>query len=182
MSFPNLISLVRLLAVPLILWLIVAEHFAVAFWVFVIAALTDALDGFIAKRFRSHTALGAYLDPLADKALLVGVYIALGIHGHVVDWLVILIVFRDVLILGGALLVFTLTTQRHRMRPMMISKINTAVQIVFAAAVLGRLGFGVEAGVLSQALLYLVAATTILSGTGYLIKWGRRVDTMEDVR
>ena len=101
LNLPNLITLARLLAVPLAVWLILDERYALAFWVFVGAGISDALDGYIAKRFDSRTRLGALLDPAADKALLAGVYVTLAIAGQLPDWLVFLVVFRDVLIIGG---------------------------------------------------------------------------------
>jgi cardiolipin synthase (CMP-forming) len=175
---PNLISLSRLLSVPVAVWLIIAGHTTVAFWLFVAAGLSDALDGFIAKRYGARTVLGGFLDPLADKALLVSVYVTLGYEGHIQLWLVILIVFRDVLIIGGALLYQTLT-QALRMEPLAISKINTAAQIGLAALLLARLGLGFEDHGATEILVHVVAATTLLSGAAYVIKWGVRAARME---
>ncbi|MBV9967789.1 MAG: CDP-alcohol phosphatidyltransferase family protein, partial [Alphaproteobacteria bacterium] len=104
LNLPNLITLARLLCVPLAIWLIVEARYGVAFWVFVVAGLSDALDGYIAKRWDQRTPLGAILDPIADKALLAGVYITLGLAGELPQWLVILVVLRDLLIVGGYLL------------------------------------------------------------------------------
>ncbi len=169
-SLPNLITLGRLLSVPVAVWLILNQHFSVCFWLFLIAGISDAVDGFIAKRFRAESELGAYLDPLADKALLVSVFVALGHEGVVEGWLVILIVFRDLLIIGGALLYFTMTGAL-RMQPLLISKLNTALQILLAVALLAKAGFGIGDG-LTQTLVHAVAATTLLSGAAYLAKWG----------
>ncbi|HXV23560.1 MAG TPA: CDP-alcohol phosphatidyltransferase family protein [Alphaproteobacteria bacterium] len=169
-SLPNLITLGRLLSVPVAVWLILNQHFSICFWLFLIAGISDAVDGFIAKRFRAKSELGAYLDPLADKALLVSVFIALGHEGVVEGWLVILIVFRDLLIIGGALLYFTMTGAL-RMQPLWISKLNTALQILLAAALLAKAGLGIGDG-LTQTLVHVVAATTLLSGAAYVAKWG----------
>jgi cardiolipin synthase len=135
MSIPNLISLGRLLSVPLAVWLILVGELGWAFWLFVASGLSDAIDGFIARAFRSRTALGGYLDPIADKALLVSVYLALGHVGYLPVWLVILVVFRDILIIGGVLLLYTLK-ESFAMQPSFISKVNTTMQIVLAALVL----------------------------------------------
>jgi cardiolipin synthase len=126
--------------------------------------------------------LGGYLDPLADKALLVSVYITLGYRGQIENWLVILVVFRDVLIIGGAILYQTMT-QSLKMQPLFISKINTAAQIALAAILLGKLGLGVvnDYG-LTLALVYVVAASTLLSGGAYVAIWGWRVFRMEDAQ
>ena len=177
MNLANAISFARLCAAPLIMWLVLTDELAVAFWLFIVAAVSDAVDGYIAKHTRSSTMLGAFLDPLADKALLVGVYIALGdfddIGIGIPLWLVILVVFRDILILGGAL-VFRLVTHTLTMEPLMISKVNTVAQIVLAAVMLGRLGLDFGSPMVAEALIYVVAATTLASGGAYVVGWMRR--------
>lgn len=172
MSLPNLISLARLLAVPLVIYLILTGLFAAAFGLFVAAGVSDAVDGFLAKRFGQTSTLGAYLDPLADKALLVGVYITLGYAGDLPVWLVILVVFRDVIIVGGVLLLH-ISSQSVRMRPLVVSKVNTAAQIALVAVVLGELGLGAAAGSAREVLIWTAAATTLLSGGAYLVQWFR---------
>ena len=179
MNLPNLITLARIAAVPFTIWLIVEGHLMGAFWLFVAAGVSDALDGFIAKRFNMETELGKYLDPLADKALLVSVYIALGLEGHVVNWLVILVVFRDVFIIGGALL-FETMTHSLTMQPLMISKINTTVQIVFAASVMAAAGYGVKLDGVMDMLVLATAGTTIASGVAYAIEWIKRWAQLEE--
>ncbi|MBZ0324858.1 MAG: CDP-alcohol phosphatidyltransferase family protein [Alphaproteobacteria bacterium] len=177
-NLPNLISLGRLMSVPVITWLIMESRMAAAFWLFVAAGATDAIDGFIAKRFNSRTELGAYLDPLADKALLVSTYVTLGITGLLPGWLVTLVVFRDVLIIGGALLIHTLR-QTLTMQPLLISKLNTAAQIALAALVLAGAGLGFAAPDLRTALCVMVTVTTFLSGAAYVVAWGRRTPDMK---
>jgi cardiolipin synthase len=181
-ALPNLISLARLLAVPLTVWLILQDHFAAAFWVFLAAGVSDAVDGFIAKHFGARTVIGGFLDPLADKALLVSVYVTLGYRGQVENWLVILIVFRDILIIGGAILYQTVT-QSLTMQPLLVSKVNTAAQIALAILLLGKLGFGVADDYdIIGAMVHVVAASTLLSGGAYVAIWGWRIFSMEDVR
>jgi len=172
LNLPNLISLARLMSVPLMIWLIVSDRFGVAFWVFVVAGISDALDGYIAKRFDCRTRLGALLDPVADKALLSSVYVSLGSGGILPDWLVILVVFRDVTIVGGFFLMQTIAAPRHY-DPIYISKINTLVQITLVAYVLAMLGLGIEDGNVTGYLITLTAATTVLSGLSYLVRWAR---------
>jgi cardiolipin synthase len=172
-SLPNFISLGRLLCTPLVVWLMLSGDMQLAFWVFVGAGVSDAVDGFIAKRFNARTTLGRYLDPLADKALLVSVYVVLGTLGFLPNWLVILVVFRDVLIVGGALLFRTLTDEPLRVQPLLVSKVNTALQIALAVLVLGKLAFGIEGIGLSDVLIYAVAVTTFVSGAAYLVRWVR---------
>ncbi len=172
MNLPNIISLGRLLSVPVAVYLILQAHFTAAFWLFVVAGLSDAADGFIAKKWGLTSALGAYLDPIADKVLLVAVYLALGSAGHVPSWLVILVVSRDLIIIGGVVLSH-ITVQPVRMHPLKISKFNTAAQITLIAVILAGLGLEAPLGVLPELLVYLVVVTTILSGGAYIFYWGR---------
>jgi len=178
-NLPNFITLLRIAMVPLITWLIVDGYMLWAFWAFVVAGLSDALDGFIAKRFNLETELGKYLDPLADKALLVSVFITLGIQGYVASWLVILVVFRDIAIVGGALL-FETMTHSLTMQPLMVSKVNTVVQIGLVILVMANAGYGVEFKGGLDILVLLTAATTVLSGLVYAVKWVKSWAQVED--
>ncbi len=174
-NLPNIISIARLLSVPVAVWLIVSDLYAAAFWLFMIAGLSDAVDGFLARLFNAQTPLGAYIDPLADKMLLVGVYVTLGLQGLLPDWLVILVVFRDLLIIGGALLLYTMSDQSLSMAPLWVSKINTVAQIALAGIVLARAALFFDDGGGTEILIYVVAATTFISGMGYLGRWTRGV-------
>lgn len=171
-TLPNLITLARLFAVPLEVWLILQREMELAFWLFVAAGVSDAVDGFIAKRFGAKSQVGAVLDPVADKALLVSVYVMLGATGFLPSWLVILVVFRDVLIVGGVLTLYVLG-QEPAIRPLFVSKANTAMQIVLAAAVLLHAAYGVPSAGVVTTLLWLVAATTLASGAAYVARWVR---------
>ncbi len=179
MGWPNVLTLARLFAVPLIVWLILAGRMAPAFCIFVLAGLSDAADGFLAKRYECVTEFGRHLDPLADKALLVSVYITLGHAGYLPIWLVILVVFRDTLIIGG-ILFLRLLNGELRLQPIFISKLNTTMQIVLAAFVLAVLGLGIHSyqsfntlimGA-TNLLIIIVALTTLTSGIAYLFRWG----------
>ncbi len=174
---PNIITLCRLLAVPLTVYFILAGDLEAAFWLFVAAGVSDAIDGAIARLFHAHTALGAFLDPLADKALLVSVYLSLAKIGLLPLWLVILVVFRDLLIVGGVFISFKL---RHPtiMRPLYVSKLNTLTQLTLAALVLALNGPGMP-GIESLAVFGqtptellegAVTITTVLSGVSYVLR------------
>src|SRR5215469_4325641 len=113
LNLPNSISFGRLLLVPVAAWLIINGRCGIAFWVLLAAGASDALDGFVAKRFDCRTWFGAVLDPAADKAMLVSVYIALGVTQQVVSWLVVLVVFRDVVIVGGFLLIQVIAVPKN---------------------------------------------------------------------
>ncbi|MGH6661951.1 MAG: CDP-alcohol phosphatidyltransferase family protein [Rhodospirillales bacterium] len=179
MNVPNLITLARLGSVPVVVWLILSGSLMAAFWVFLAAALSDAADGIIAKRFNVETVFGAYLDPIADKALLVSVYVSLGQQEHLESWLVIMVVFRDAVIVGGALL-FQTVTSSLTMRPLAISKVNTFMQLLLAAVVLAVDGYRLDDFGAVDLLAYAVAVTTAWSGGVYVIKWSQQAAAMEE--
>jgi len=153
------------MVVPLI-WLITTERVHAAFWLLLAAGLSDALDGYVAKRFNARTDLGAYLDPIADKTLIDGIYVALALAGWLPPWLAMLVVGRDVLIVLGVVLI-----QRRdpvfRAQPLLIGKVNTFAQLLLAACALAHAGGLVDLGMLVTALIVVVSLTTVLSGAGY---------------
>jgi cardiolipin synthase len=176
LSIPNLITLGRILLVPVVVWAIASNAMWIAFLLFLAAGVSDAVDGFLAKRFNMVTELGAYLDPLADKALIVSIYLTLGINGDIPRWLVILVVSRDILIVGGIILSW-LMGNPLKIKPLLVSKLNTAAQIVFACVVLGSLGFHFEVSMLKLVLMGLVAVLTLLSVAAYLTEWVRHMNS-----
>lgn len=178
LNIPNLISLGRLICIPFTVWLILNGSMLVAFWVFVAAGFSDALDGYIAKRFDLRSEIGAFLDPIADKALLVCVFITLGAAGYIEVWLVILVVFRDGLIVAGAS-VYQILFQNLTMHPLTISKVNTAFQFLMVMLVMGAAGFSIGAELAIQIAGLAVAVTSIWSGATYVIIWSRRAAAME---
>ena len=178
MSIPNIITLGRILLVPIIVWAIGSNQMEIAFAIFVIAGVSDAVDGFLAKRFNMASELGALLDPLADKALLVSIYMALGIWGAVPRWIVILVVSRDIMIVT-AVIVSWLFGKPIPMKPLMVSKLNTAAQVAFAALVLASLGFGFNSTPYDLILMGFVTIFTLLSVSFYLVEWARHMSTIE---
>jgi cardiolipin synthase len=165
-NLANLVTVSRLLMMIPLVWLIGVGHVQAAFWLIVAAGVSDVVDGYIAKNFNARTELGAYLDPLADKVLLNGIYIALGFAGSLPGWLVLLVVGRDLLIIVGVILI-----QRRdplfRATPLLIGKLNTFAQILLAATALAHAGGLVDLAELQTGLLITVAGTTVLSGAGY---------------
>jgi cardiolipin synthase len=177
LNIPNLITLGRILLVPVVVWAIATPGAMwIAFVLFLAAGVSDAVDGYLAKRFQMATELGAYLDPLADKALIVSIYLTLGINGFIPRWLVILVVSRDILIVGGIMLSW-LVGSPLKIKPLLVSKLNTVAQIVFASVVLGSLGFNYELPTLTLVLMGLVAALTLLSVAAYVAEWVRHMNT-----
>jgi cardiolipin synthase (CMP-forming) len=178
LSIPNIITLGRILSVPFIVWAIASSQMEIAFAIFIIAGVSDAVDGFLAKRFNMASELGALLDPLADKALLVSIYVALGIWGAVPRWIVILVVSRDIMIVA-AVIVSWLFDKPVPMKPLMVSKLNTVAQVAFAALVLASLGFGFKPTPYDLILMGFVTIFTLVSVSMYLVEWVRHMSTIE---
>ncbi len=174
MSLPNLITLFRIFLVPVVVWAIASNEVQLAFWLFVLAGVSDAIDGFLAKNFNMQTELGAYLDPLADKALLVSIYVTLAVVGLIPRWVAIAVVTRDVMIVGAILLSVLMARPLH-IRPLVISKVNTMAQIVFAALVLASAGFGFSLHLVFELGLVAVGLLTALSAAAYLADWMRHM-------
>ncbi len=174
-SLPNILTLLRLLAVPLVIYLILHQHLFSAFIVFACASFTDWIDGFLARRWRVESAFGQVFDPIADKTLVVSSSLLLGYTGHLPLWFVVLIAFRDILLLLGGVLIF-LKKLTIPLAPIFISKINTFAQLSLLGLVMifdyrftiayseiwtiSWIGMG--------ALLFITAVTTVLSGAVYL--------------
>ncbi len=174
MNLPNAITITRFLLVPVVVWAIASHQMKVAFWVFAVAAISDMLDGFLAKRFRMTSELGAHLDPLADKAMLVSIYVMLAFAGKLPLWLVIAVVSRDLMILA-AIMVSWLLDKPLEIRPLMVSKVNTLAQFLLAALVLATGAFGIELGQALTLGITIVGVLTGLSAAAYLLTWTRHM-------
>jgi cardiolipin synthase len=170
-TIPNLITLTRLCAVPIAVWLVLRDDLRWAFWLFLGAGLSDAVDGWLARR-GAYSRLGAVLDPLADKLLLTSMYVVLAAVRLLPDWLAILVVFRDLMIVGGVILI-TVLGETVLIAPLFISKLNTALQIALVALVLLMSGFGVHLSGPLEWLACCVAVTTLVSGAMYVRKEAR---------
>jgi cardiolipin synthase (CMP-forming) len=177
-NIPNSITLGRIVLVPLVVWLIIDQEMLAAFVLFMLAGFSDAADGFLAKRYGWHTELGAYLDPIADKALLVSIYVTLGLAGYLPVWLVIAVVSRDILIVGAVLLSWVLS-RPLLVHPLLISKANTAAQIVLAALILAELGLGLGLEKFVGIWIWVTGALTILSAGAYFWAWLRHMASYE---
>jgi cardiolipin synthase len=173
-NIPTLITIGRILAVPVAIWLILADHLMSAFWVFVLAGITDGIDGFLARRWNQRTELGAYLDAIADKALLVSIYITLAVVERIPDLLTIAVVSRDLMIVGAVILSWVIG-KPVTIRPTVVSKVNTLAQIAFAALVLAMGGFGYDSGWAYTLGIWIVALLTLASAGSYLAIWVRHM-------
>ena len=156
-------------------WAIAAGQMQVAFLLFLVAGLSDLVDGFLAKRFGMATELGAYLDPLADKAMIVSIYVMLALIGAIPLWLVILVVSRDLMIVSAVILSW-LVDKPVELKPLTVSKLNTVAQILLALVVLASLAFEFEARVAILGLTGLVAVLTLASVAIYLAEWVRHMN------
>jgi cardiolipin synthase len=170
---PNLLTVLRIAAAPVLMLLLKSERYDLAFVVFLAAGFSDGLDGFIAKRFNCETRLGAVLDPIADKLLLVTSFVMLTLLGQLPFWLLVTVVFRDLLIVGGYLVLAVLHGS-VQMRPTTISKINTLLQIILVAAVLVQAAGWVSMPWVTRVLIVTVTVTTVWSGIHYVWVWGLR--------
>lgn len=165
---PNLLSLLRLAAAPFVAWAVLAGHDTLALLVFVAAGLSDGLDGFIARHWQAMSRFGAWLDPAADKLLMLATYVALLGVAATPWWLVVLVIGRDLLIASGWLLARLLGLPLT-FRPLAIGKLSTLLQIAYAGLVLLFLAFDLSAPLVPQAAALLTALVTLLSGGAYLL-------------
>jgi cardiolipin synthase len=175
LNAPNVLTLVRIMCVPLFLSLLADGDYRFALAVFVIAGITDGLDGMLARLTNARTQLGAHLDPAADKLLLTSTYITLGILGDVPIQLMILVVVRDVIILGGFLLSGAVVGQYMEMAPSVWGKATTCLQILSVIGVLTTRAAFMPLEPSRLAVLFVVTgAITVVSGADYVwrgIRW-----------
>ena len=170
LNIPNFITVGRVVLVPIVFWLLVSGRVQAAFFTFVVAGISDAVDGFLAKRYGWTTELGAYLDPLADKLLLVSIFVAMGVLGELPSWLVIGVVTRDIMIIAAVMLSW-LMDHPVRIRPLAVSKANTAAQLLLASTVLADVGFGLGLNTVRLVLVWVTAVLTIASLVAYMRAW-----------
>lgn len=170
---PNAISLMRIVLVAPILMYIVDGRYGLALLLFFIAGFSDGVDGYLAKRFDWHTRIGALLDPIADKLLVGGTFITMVFTGLVPVWLASLVIFRDVVIVGGAT-AYNWFVRPVEGQPTRISKLNTVLQLLFIVFVLSNAGFGWPDQIAITVIGAGVLVTLVVSGIDYVVSWSRR--------
>jgi cardiolipin synthase len=173
-DIPNLITVLRLLLAVPIVWLLLEKRYQEALALFVIAGISDLIDGFLAKHYGWTSELGGMLDPLADKMLLVGSLLVLGWQGDVPVWLVGMAVGRDVMLVSLAVSYYYLIAP-FKAEPLLISKLNTLLQLGLVAAVLFSKAVVTLPEALLMLLIYSTGLTTLWSGCAYCWEWGWRV-------
>ena len=177
-SIPNLISTLRILLVPPVVWSMLEQRWSLALPLFLIAGLSDGLDGFLARRYHWTSRLGAILDPIGDKLLMVSSYLVLGWQGALPWWLVGLVILRDVVIMTGTVL-YRVLIGVVVFEPILLSKINTVCQILLVTIALFVL-VGIDMLATFQTfLIYIVLFTTVSSGVAYVVLWARRAATVK---
>ncbi|TKT81383.1 CDP-alcohol phosphatidyltransferase family protein [Aquamicrobium sp. LC103] len=179
MTIPNIITIIRFFLVPAVVFALLTGHMGWALICFVVAGVSDGVDGFIARHFNQRSVLGAYLDPMADKLLLVSVFVVLGFMGELPLWLVIAAVSRDALIVGAVLL-STIMSHPVAVKPLFVSKANTAVQIVLVIAVLAELAFATAFGPARTLLIWSSGLLTVASAAAYLVQWLKHMGRYEE--
>jgi cardiolipin synthase len=165
-SIPNILTLVRILLTPVFVILLLRDLFPMALLVFAIAGVSDGLDGLIARYMNQRTALGAYLDPAADKLLLVSAFVSLAVLGVIPPWATVIVITRDVIIVLG-LAILTLTEKKYEINPSMVSKCTTTAQIITVLVTLYDPA-RVKLAMLHPVLLWSTAILTTLSGLHYI--------------
>jgi len=170
---PNAISIARIILVAPILIYIVDGRYGLALILFFIAGFSDGVDGYLAKRFDWHTRIGALLDPIADKLLVGGTFLTMFFVGLVPVWLAALVVLRDVVIIGGAT-AYNFLVRPVEGEPTRISKLNTALQLLFIVFVLSNAGFGWPDRIAITVIGAGVLVTLVVSGIDYVWAWSRR--------
>jgi len=163
----------RIAMIAPILWYIVDEQYGNALILFFVAGFSDGVDGYLAKRFDWHTRIGALLDPIADKLLVGGTFVTMVITGLIPMWMGVLVVVRDVVIVGGATL-YNFLIKPVEGEPTRISKLNTALQLLFIVFVLSRAGFGWPDQIAITIIGASVVVTIVISGIDYVWSWARR--------
>ncbi|OZG72596.1 CDP-alcohol phosphatidyltransferase [Hahella sp. CCB-MM4] len=172
-QLPNAITLLRIFLVAPIVFCLAREWYRDALWLFLVAGLSDGLDGFLARTFHWASRFGAITDPLADKVLLVSVFVVLTINGLLPLWLTILVFARDLIIVAGAL-TYHMLVGSYSIRPSVWGKLSTFAQITYVlVVVLYYAGLPMPLLAVEQGV-WIVAATSLISGAHYVTVWGRK--------
>ncbi|MCK9229394.1 MAG: CDP-alcohol phosphatidyltransferase family protein [Syntrophales bacterium] len=168
MNIPNTLTLFRIILVPVVIILLIQGFFAAALVVFALAGITDGLDGFLARHLDQRTELGSYLDPLADKALLISSFVVLALLGVLPGWLTVIVISRDCIIFFGIVILFLMAVP-FDMKPTLVSKVTTFLQIATVLAALVLLSMpDITAPLLTSVLFWVTAAFTGVSGLHYI--------------
>lgn len=167
---PNIITVFRLVLIPPVAFAILRENYVAAFWLFALAGFSDALDGFLARAFKWQSALGAMLDPIADKTLMIVAFYCLYWQGVVPWWLFVVVLLRDLIIVVGAS-AYQFVTRSLKMEPILLGKFNTGIQIFMIMALLAHLSYQIIPVTWVDSLAVLLLISTLASGIAYVAIW-----------
>jgi len=179
LNIPNMLTLARIMITPFIVYAIIEHQPALALILMGVAGVTDMLDGAIARYFNQRSTVGAFMDPLADKLMLISTVVSLYLIEQVPTFLFLAVVFRDMIILIGAL-AYEMVTHKLEMQPTIASKITTFLQIMLVLTILSDLAWKLPGDMVLQSMIWLTFAFTCLSGVQYMIVWMRKAVTAED--
>jgi len=171
---PNIITLCRLVLIAPFVAFIMNGKYPQAFYVFIIAGLSDGLDGWLARQFNWQTEFGGFIDPLADKLLVATSFLTLGILGQIPWWLVILVFARDITISIGVIAWYVFIGQKIQFTPTNLSKINTALQLTLVTISLFELAYFNAPSALTISLVAATTVSTLLSYGDYVYTWGKK--------
>ena len=175
MNLPNYITLLRIVLIPFFINLMIYAYYREALMVFIAACLTDALDGMIARLTNSKTDLGAFLDPMADKLLILSAFVTLVLLDMLPVWLVIIVVSRDIILVLGSIAIY-FTGHQFTARPSIVGKATTVLQFIVVTLSLVLKNFGTEWGLMTF-LLWTTAGFTLASGVQYIARGVKIVGT-----
>lgn len=181
MNIPNIITGIRILLIPVFVIFLIQGKLTPSLVIFLIAGITDALDGFIARRYGQVSELGAYMDPIADKILLVSSFLILSMRNLIPDWLCVLVITRDILIILGVAILFLLQKKALRIGPSKLSKINTCIQIICILLVLIQSIYMIK-DLYYQLMFWVTGFFTVSSGVHYLFEWLRYIGSEQNNR
>lgn len=173
MNLPNYITLLRVILIPFFINLMIYGYYREALLVFVAACITDALDGLIARLMKQKTELGAFLDPMADKLLILSAFVTLVLLGKLPFWLVIIVVSRDAILTMGSLIIY-FTTNSLKIEPSIIGKLTTVMQLAVVTSSLISMNYGTGLELMTV-LQWITAGITIASGAQYVMRGMRLV-------
>jgi cardiolipin synthase len=176
LNIPNTLTIARILIIPVFVTSILYDRYRYALYLFVAAALTDALDGFFARLADQKTPLGTFLDPLADKFLLVSSFVLFAIYGWIPKWLTITVISRDLIVVIGWLLLYMITHSAN-VEPVLLGKAAIALQLFALAYVLLHINFPAVPA-LPFSFCLLIAAVTAVSGLQYVYKGFKIADAL----
>jgi cardiolipin synthase (CMP-forming) len=169
MNIPNFLTLLRIVLVPVIVILLMDGSFCVALVLLAVSGVTDVLDGFLARVLHQQTVLGAYLDPIADKALMISCFVTLSVKKFIPGWLSVIVISRDCIIMLGVS-VLTMLSVPFKIKPILLSKLTTLIQIVTILAVLVKNCWSpnMQQAIPLDTLFLVTAVMTVITGLHYM--------------